>query len=521
MPSRNRVLWESAKECRESFMFSYLSSLLVRFQSRPVRSLALAALAVVVAAVLLGSLIRWLRRRRQDRPESWASLLTSSWGAVLKVLIGLGVLAGMCLHLAFQSGEFQRRQGGTSARNYQAVTTIWGRPHHQNELSVRLAYETTHFYDKDGLELDPNRLRAATQPVGFRRQVVEHTIAGNPVVEADHRLLLWTNYRMKGGAWYPGFETEAAFTYRFENFAARDATAHFGFPMPIGQGLVDHISVLLDGQPVRQKLLVSADAIQWSMPLAGGEKHALSVGYHSRGLDHLRFEPGAGRQLDRYRVEMVCRGVAKDQVNYPVGCMTPTEGPIESADRTPDGKTVPVSTMRWNLDHAVTRLGMGVILPARQQPGYYVGRILAAAPWGLVLLLAMVVVTYLAAGQAPPWLPLALLAVGYHLYYLLTAYIAEQTALVLAMVVSAAALTALMAAGQLWLCRPFFARATLGMFVVFTVAWPLIGISDYDGLLTTVLYVLLLGYVVALLAGKRMLDRMRAGAEAEPQPPAA
>jgi hypothetical protein len=490
-------------------MFSYLSSLLSRLHSKPIATAALAALVMLVAAVILGSLVRWLRRRRQDRPESWVGLVTSSWGAVLTILIGLVVLGALCLHLLFQADEFQRRRGGTSARNYEAVTTIWGRPHVQGELNVRLGYETVQFVDKDNLELDANKLEATTQPVGHRKVVTDHTIPGDPVTEADHRLVLWTNYRMKGGAWYPGFETEAAFAYRFENFADRDAIANFHFPMPVNQGVVDQISVLLDGQPVPQKLLVTDKAIEWKMPVNKGAKHALSIGYHSRGLGHLRFDPGAGRQLDKYRVELVLRGVAKDQINYPYGCMTPTEGPAETTERTSDGRTEPVLTMRWNLDHAVTRVGMGVIIPDKQQPGFHVARILEAAPWGLVLLLAMVVATFLALGQTPHWLPLALLALAYHLYYLLMAHIGEYASLVWAMAIAAAALTALMALLQLKLCRRFFAVSALAMFAVFTVAYPLIRISEHEGLLTSILYVLLLAYVVVLVVAKHLVDQMK------------
>lgn len=475
-------------------MFTYLVRLLQRFQSKPVRTMALAALVVLVAAVLLGSLIRWLRRRRQDHPGSWAALAVSSIAAVLKVLIGLAVLAALCLHLSFESTEFARKRGGLSSRNYSAVTTIWGRPHLQRELSVKLVYQTTRYYDKDGLELDPNKLQATTQPVGYRKQVVEHTIPGNPVVEADHQFLIQPNYRRKGGAWYPGFETDAHFTYRVENFADREATAHFHFPMPADQGLVDGIQVILNGRPVAQKVLINDSGITWRMPVKPSTRHELAIRYHSRGLDHLRFDPGAGRELAKYRLRMILKGVAKDEINYPVGCMTPTEKIAEQRDG-----DVASTTLDWNLDRAVTRLGMGVIIPRKKQPGYYVARVLAAAPWGLVLLLATVVVSYLAAGRAPHWVPLAVLALAYDLYYLLMAHVGDYWPLVGGMVVAGLALTVLVAVMHCLWCTRFHAVVTLALFAVFCIAYPLIRISDYEGLLLTIVYVALLAFVTALL----------------------
>ena len=485
-------------------MFSYLMSLLYRFQSKPVRMAALVALIVLIVAVLLGCLVRWLRRRRQDRPESWAGLLVGAIGSVLKVLIGLAVMAAICLHLAFQSTEFARKRGGTSARNESAVRTIWGREHVQRELSVRLTYQTTHFYDKDNLELDPEKLKSTTQPVGFRRKVVEHTIPGNPVVRAEHEFLIDTNYRMKGGAWYPGFETDASFSYKIENFADRLATGNFAFPMPARQGLVDQIEVILDGVPVKQKLLINESGIRWKMPLEIGAKHDLKIKYHSRGLNDLRFEPGAGREMEQYRLKMICKGLAKDDVNYPVGCMTPTEKITERTEKDAQGNDVPVTTLGWNLDRAVTRLGMGIIVPRKKQPGYYVARVLAAAPWGLILLLGMVVATYLATGRTPHWLPLAVLAMGYHLYYLLMAHIGDYApGLIGGMILSGLVLTSLMALLQLIWCPRFHALAALALFGGFCIVYPLIRISDNEGLLLTILYVVLLAFLVVLLVRQR------------------
>jgi len=485
-------------------MFSYLTSLLYRFQSKPVRTIALAGLVVLILAVLLGSLVRWLRRRRQDQPERWTALLTGSIGAVLKVLIGLAVLAVMCLHLSFQSTEFARMRGGTSSRNYSAVTTIWGRPHVQRELSVRLAHYTTHFYDKHGMEIDAEKLQAATQPVGYRKRTIEHNIPGNPIVEAEHQFVVTSNYRKKGGAWYPGFETDASFSYKVHNFADRPVTAHFTFPMPAGQGLVDRIEVVLDGVPVKQKLLIDERGIRWQMPVEAGIEHSLAIKYHSRGLEYIRFEPGSGRELEKYRFRMICKGVARDEVNYPIGCMTPTEAITSETQKDAQGNDVPVTTLSWDLDRAVTRLGMGLIIPKKKQPGYYVARVLAAAGWGLVLLLAMVVVTYLATGATPHWLPLALLAAAYHLYYLLMAHIGDYApGLVGGMIIAGVVLTALTAAFQLIRCRRFHAVATLALFAVFCIAYPLIRISDYEGLLLTILYVALLAYIVALLIRQR------------------
>jgi len=471
-------------------MFTYVSQLLYRFQSKPLRTALLCALAMLILTVALVSFVRWLRRRRNDRPESWTGLVVEITGSVLKVLVGLAIACGLALHLRFQSDEFARLRGGITQRSYSAVQTIWGRPHLQKELSVTLLYKTTHLYDKDGMEMDPDKLRATTRPIGFKKVDKEHVIGGNPITEADHEFQIWMNYRRKGGAEYPGFETNAAFTYRLVNFSGRDVIGRFRFPLPRRQGLIDNFTVMLDGKPISRRMVVSGESASWEMPLKADQAVDLTVTYHSRGLDHLRLEPGAGRELKKYRVRMICKGIAKHRINYPIGCMTPTE----LTER--DGNTV----LAWNLDHAVTRLGMGVILPKRKQGGYYVARVLAAAPWGLALLLGMVLVTFLAAGQKLHCPPLLLLAVAYHLYYLLMAHLGDYwPGLVGGMIISGVVLTALMMLLFFRWTERTVAIRTVKFFILFCIVYPLMRISDYEGLLLTMLYVAMLAYVILLV----------------------
>jgi len=475
-------------------MFSYLSRILHYFQSAPIRKLALAALTALVLAVLLGSFIRWLRRRRQDRPESWTGLLTGSIGDVLKVLAGLAVLAIICLHLKFSAEEFTRKRGGVSQRNYEAVKEIWGRPHRQGDLSVQLAYYSEHVYDKDGMEIDAAKLEATTQPIGFRKQKVKHVIPGEPVASADHDIAVRMNYRRKGSAWYPCFETDFALNYRVVNFSDRDAEAVFSLPLPSDQGLIDALAVTVDGKPTASQVVLSGSGLSWGLPMPAGAAHDVGIRYHSRGMDYLRFDPGSGRKLASYRIVMRCKGIAPEQVNYPIGCMTPTS-------QTPSGDG---TVLEWKLNNAVTRLGMGLIVPKKTQTGYYVGRVLSAAPWGLVLLLAMVLATHVITSRPVRWVLLAALAVAFHLTYLLAGHLADYVpGLLLSMIISVAALTALTAVLQFARTDRFAAATSVAFFLLFVAVYPLMSVSDAAGMLETVLYVVLLGWVIALLVRTR------------------
>ena len=476
-------------------MFSYLSSLLHRFESAPVRYALLGALLLLTTGIVISGLGRWLRRRRQDQPEGWAAVLIHSMGDVFRVIVGLGVLAALCLSLSYQSKEFSRLRGGKSERNYEAVKTIWGRPHIQNELRVRLVEFATRFLDAEGLELDPDKLKASTQPIGFKKVEEEKVVPGQPVTEANHKLTVTMNYRKKGSAWYPGFDADAVFSYQVRNFSGKPVTAIFDFPMPVEQGLVDHLEVLVDGQKPNAQLVMQDSALHWGLAMTPDQQLQLTIKYHSRGMDYVRFNPGAGRSLGKYHVSMVCKGAKDDSLNYPIGCMTPTQVLPQGED----------TTLDWSLENAVTRLDLGVILPGRTQEGYYVGRVLENAPWGLALLLVMILATHLALGQSAPWLPLAVIALSYHLHLLLGANLSDSLGrpLVLGMAVSGVALLVLVAILSCTWMKRFAAIASVIFFSVFAWAYPALRISEYEGLLLNVLYVLLLAFLVALLVARR------------------
>jgi len=147
---------------------------------------------------------------------------------------------------------------------------------------------------------------------------------------------------------------------------------------------------------------------------------------------------------------------------------------------------------------------MGVILPKRQQEGYHVSQILAAAPWGLVLMLAMVLVTFLILGRKAHWIPLLLLAVAYDLYYLFMAYLADcWPGLPGGMIISGLVLTVLVTPLFFAWTEKRPAAATVKFFILFIAVYPLIRISEHEGLFLSMLYVGLLAYTVILLVLRR------------------
>ena len=475
-------------------MFSYLRSLVVEYHSKPAVSFLTLAVALLICSVLLVSAVQWLKRRRQHQPTHWTSLITGSLSNVLKTLIGIVVLVVLCLYMRYESSEFSRKQGGMSDRNYQAVQMIWGRPHVQNELSARLYTTTTKYYDKDGLEFDAEKLKNSEKLIAYNERTVQQTLTGNWIRKANHQIDLTMNYRTKGGASYPGFEVDCVFRYALTNSSKKDADASIQFPMPQRQGLVDHLKFLVDGKDITPLVSISSSSISYPCSLKSGQSIQVEIQYHSRGLGHIQILPGSSHKLDSYELTMNCRGVDGSRIDYPVGCMTPSVKSQAGDDL----------LLQWSLKDAVTRFGMGAILPKRKAPSANAASMLKAAPWGLLLLVGMVLSTHLLTRRPIAYALLLVLSLTYVAAHLLMANIGDYAPGVLGgLIIAGAVLTSL--TGVLWLRRTdrLMAISTIVFFVIFTIGWPFISVQNTGDLLKSILYVLLLGWIVYLLVRQR------------------
>ncbi|MDP7290211.1 MAG: hypothetical protein QGH94_19675, partial [Phycisphaerae bacterium] len=135
-------------------------------------------------------------------------------------------------------------------------------------------------------------------------------------------------------------------------------------------------------------------------------------------------------------------------------------------------------------------------------------KVLSAGPWGMVLLLGMIIITHLAMGRNPEWLPLLLTAIGYYLYYLLMAHVGDYApGLVGGMLISGLVMTLLVALLQFICNHGPAAWATVILFILFCMVYPVVRISSCEGLLMSVVYTLLLGYTIVLIVRRVRLDR--------------
>jgi hypothetical protein len=98
--------------------------------------------------------------------------------------------------------------------------------------------------------------------------------------------------------------------------------------------------------------------------------------------------------------------IEKSDVNYPEGCLPPTEKIRENA--TGDGLI-----LEWKLNKAVTTAGMGIALPQVEQPGAKISLVLRNSPYALMLLIVSLSLSLLILGHKISFLDLSLLSSVY------------------------------------------------------------------------------------------------------------
>jgi hypothetical protein len=239
------------------------------------------------------------------------------------------------------------------------------------------------------------------------------------------------------------------------------------------------------------------------MTMKPDQEVRVQISFASRGMEHVRYIPAGMATREECKVTMRIfpdkekgkqRFVWKEDMSLPIGSMTPPTIKDSPADGEP-------MVLEWDLKSAATSLDMGVILPKIPQPGYYGARVLHEAPWGLVLLVAALVVTWMLLGREVDLFSLSLLSVAYYLFYTLVAYLSDHVTSFVACFVLAALATLVLAALYVWLGwgRNFTSHQTLALVAVLTIYYPLAVILDaYTGLMVQVLYWTLALYAAML-----------------------
>ena len=275
-----------------------------------------------------------------------------SW-AVLLVALLLGTISVLRSYLRQNVNDFQRTHGRVTKANYNAVETIWGAEQVQSELNVDI-YHDEKVTERIESE-DPSK------PALLREKTEHKSVTGNPFVAAHHEMTLRQNPRKKGSAFYGGYETDCQFTWKLHNPSDTNQQCTLTFPLPAAGAMYDGLAATLNGQDVLPQMEIKDGNLVLERNVQPDEAMDFRIAFKSRGLSYWYFQVREAREIRDFTLTVNLPDLPKAKLNYPDGCMTPTE--IKPGA---DGKGC---VLTYRLDHALTDKGMGVALPQLPQPG--------------------------------------------------------------------------------------------------------------------------------------------------------
>jgi hypothetical protein len=346
------------------------------------------ALALAVGGTLTAVFLCTVFGRREDKGETsniavgiYLQFCRIVWATLLVALVA-GAAVLLQSYLGRVLSDYHHAHGRLTETNLEAVRTIWGDEQVQGELSADLWWneEETERIESEDL----------SKPAVTRKHTVRYTVAENPFITTRHEVTVRQNPRHKGSAVYAAYETTCRFTYVLRNPAGHDVTAQFKFPLPSASSMYDDLAITLNGTNELDALQVEKGALVLEEDLAQGETANLQISFKSRGLAYWYFQIRQPREVRDFELLLKLPDLPKPKLNYPEGCMTPTE-----IKPTEDGHGC---TLAYRLDHAICNKGMGIELPSLSQPGETTGAVLAEAEKGWVLLFAAVVLGLTLAG---------------------------------------------------------------------------------------------------------------------------
>ncbi len=245
------------------------------------------------------------------------------WAASL-VAILLGSLSLLRAYLHQTLASYQHSHGRITEANYNAVQTIWGAEQNQGELQMQLFWE---------------------------EEVTERTAC--------------------------------RFQWQLRNPADRDLNCVLKFPLPAAGAMYDDLTAMLNGKDILSQMELREGALLLTRDIKASESLDLAIAFKSRGMSFWYLQVKEAREIRNFTLTLNLPDLPKSRLNYPEGCMTPTE-----IKPTADSLG---SILTYRLDHAISSKGMGVALPALPQPGAETSAVLGEVERGWLLIFAMLV----------------------------------------------------------------------------------------------------------------------------------
>ncbi len=179
-------------------------------------------------------------------------------------------------------------------------------------------------------------------------------------------------HRRKGLLWYSTYQVTFAATYTLSNPTDQSLTLYFDLELPANRAVYDDFTLSVDSRRISDVPILAGHLVQ-PVDLAPGQRLPVHVSYRSQGLDQWRYSFGRDvSQVSDFELVMRTDFAA---IDFPADSVSPVS-------KTRDGDAW---TLKWRYDHLLTGVDLGMIMPARLNPGPWVRQVVFAAPISLFL----------------------------------------------------------------------------------------------------------------------------------------
>ena len=149
--------------------------------------------------------------------------------------------------------------------------------------------------------------------------------------------------------------------------------------------MYDDLSATLNGTDMLPQMQLKDATLLLARDLQPNEALEFNIAFKSRGVSFWYFQVREAREIRDFLLTLTLPDLPKARLNYPGGCMTPTDIQPTSSARG--------CVLTFRLDHAISNQGMGVALPSLPQPGEMTNAVLGETERAWLLNFALLALT--------------------------------------------------------------------------------------------------------------------------------
>jgi hypothetical protein len=331
-------------------------------------------------------------------------------------LFGIGVVWLLAVVAWLVLGNItgsRRETQATSLR--QKVNELWGQEQIQAAPAVSFRREVP--------AAVPPSAPVANQPFDYVKDSVKATLASSSIDAKLH-----ADPRRKGLVWYALYDVAFSAAYSYVHEDEHPALLRIELPLPSQTAVYDDLTFSVNGEDRSATLDATPGLLSYELRVLPKQRVTFTAGYKSRGIDSWRYAATEGvSRLNAFRLDLTTDFAA---IDFPSQTLSPT-----SRRQVGSGWN-----LRWDFRQTVTGQGIGMVMPARIQPGELASELAFSAP--VSLLFFFVIVFVLATLRKIDVHPInyLMIAAAFYSFHLLFAYsvdhISVEVAFALASVVS-------------------------------------------------------------------------------------